>query len=457
MYLDNRAVLASTLSREVAGHLQVLALAEGHSLALGPLVAMVEGAGCVRKALLQLQLFCQSGDTEQERQVKNIPHTPDSRFSALSCYLSALSAFSASLALSPRSALCYLLSALLTPVTQEEEQEPLADLKAAQPDVKKWFRHLDSKERRGGSVVPGRVLPRPAALPYSHALWWSSLPQCPAPAKHAPYPLEAGAGAGRIDPLRNKELYDDEASEDEAEVEAVKEKVGVKEVLEVTPVSREMMAVNKAALGAMARHLDTLASQVEGGEAVALSSSLSTSLLASLEPSPCPALREEVEGGGREEVLDSDLVVHRLVMGRRERVEVVAVVRGIARLEEGRRGQKDASSRRGASKRSGNCSDTDSLCYSYVLNFSCLLTFFLSPDSSTTSPPSATSTYQRIASLTSATHFVRTPACSRTSTFARSSSSVYARKSACTRMLVWLSLFFASGDWNCGNVCIYNI
>ena len=89
--------------REVAGHLQVLALAEGHSLALGPLVAMVEGAQCVRQAMLQLQLYCQSGDAAQETQVKSGPLL-SARYSLLSALCSLLSA------------LCSLLSALLTPV-----------------------------------------------------------------------------------------------------------------------------------------------------------------------------------------------------------------------------------------------------------------------------------------------------------------------------------------------------
>ena len=253
---------------EVASHLQALALVEGFSLSSHHLAKMVGASSSMRRAVLQMQLYCQGNALEKEEESSSGEEI------------------------------------------EEEAAEEKSNLsKAAQPDVKKWFRQLEGRARRGSKAARGRALPPPPlaqAQPYCHGTWWGRLPHVEGKEREAKYPLTAPVKTRhRIDPLKCKDLFDDEASEEEMEVEAGKE-LGKK----IAELSREEKQMNLAALEAMARHLDTLSLEGEEGAALAISASL-----------PLPSQVATVtmwteEEGGRvalEEVLESDLVADKEV------------------------------------------------------------------------------------------------------------------------------------------------
>merc|ERR1712012_39845 len=165
---------------EVALHLQALALVEGYSLSTRQLTAMTKTSMSMRQAVLQMQLYCQ-GNSLVAREEES----------------------------------------------SDEEGEEVKDeeshLNLAQPDVKKWFRQLESRERRRGKAVPGCALPPPPLAQlqlYDHRMWWGKLPHVERKEKTPKYPLEAHVkGKHKIDPLKCKDLFDEELSEEETEDE----------------------------------------------------------------------------------------------------------------------------------------------------------------------------------------------------------------------------------------------
>jgi len=290
-------------TREVASHLQALALVEGFSLSSHHLAKMVKVSSSMRQAVLQMQLYCQGNAVEEEDVISS---------------------------------------------EEEIEDEEKGNVsKAPQPDIKKWFKQLEGRARRAGKASRGRALPQPPlthANSYCHRTWWGRLPHVERKEREAKYPLTALVQTRhRIDPLKCKDLFDDEVSEEEMEVEASKE-LGK----ESTKLTREERKTNLAALEGMARHLDILSLEGEEGSALALSATLPLS-------SQVARVTMWTEGDrgrlAQEEVLESELVANREVMGWREACELVSGVRGIARLEEERRVETIGSGRRGASAR----------------------------------------------------------------------------------------------------------
>ena len=258
-------------AREVASHLQALALVEGFSLSSNHLAKMVESSSSMRQALLQMQLYCQGNAVE------NVEGEEESSGEEI----------------------------------EEDNEEEQANLsKAVQPDVKKWFRQLEGRGRRAGKAARGRALPQPPLAqdqPYCHRTWWGRLPHVEGKEKTLKYPLTAPVKIRhRIDPLKCKDLFDDEASEEEIEIEEGKKELDK----ESSELSREEKKMNLAALEAMAQHLDILSLEGEEGAALAISASL---------PLPSQVARVTMwteEDGGRlalEEVLESDLVVDKEV------------------------------------------------------------------------------------------------------------------------------------------------
>ena len=252
-------------ARDVASHLQALALVEGFSLSSYHLAKMVEMSSSMRQAVLQMQLYCQGNAVEVEDENSSEEEIED------------------------------------------EEQGNLS--KAPQPDVKKWFKQLEGRARRGGKPARGRALPQPALAqtqPYCHRTWWGRLPHVKGEQREAKYPLTVPVKTKhRIDPLKCKDLFDDEASDVEMNVEADKE-LGK----ESSQLSREEKQTNLAALNAMAKHLDILSLEGEEGAALAISATL---------PLPSQVTRvtmwtEEDRGRlAQDEVLESELVSNREV------------------------------------------------------------------------------------------------------------------------------------------------
>jgi len=103
-------------------------------------------------------------------------------------------------------------------------------------DLNKWFRHLDSKTRRSGVVVEGRGLGWLGEVEsYKHHSWWDDLPvrRGEIIMKEVRYPLVDGVGESqqyvRIDPLKNKDLFDSEASDDDEKDDKVNAEKSPKE------------------------------------------------------------------------------------------------------------------------------------------------------------------------------------------------------------------------------------
>ena len=255
---------------EVASHLQALALVEGFSLSNHHLATMVKASTSMRQAVLQMQLYCQGNAIIKEGEEESSEDE-----------------------------------------TEEKPEDQGNNSKVPQPDVKKWFRQLDGRGRRGGKAAAGCALPEPPlvhAQQYCHRTWWRRLPHVEGKARALKYPLTAPVRTKhRIDPLKCKDLFDDEASEDEPEVDGGK--ILEKERAEL---SREEKQMNLAALKDMARHLDILSLEGEEGAALAMSGTLPL-------PSQVATVTmwtEEVGGTmALEEVLESDLVTDKEVIG----------------------------------------------------------------------------------------------------------------------------------------------
>merc|ERR1712142_1014928 len=118
-------------------------------------------------------------------------------------------------------------------------------------DIRKWFRHIDSKTRRKGMVPDSCGLGRKYEEDsFSNVEWWESLSGVTTEVKHKVqrYPLtkgEAGTGSySRIDPLKNKELFDTE------EVVSMK--------CPKSPASKAKFVQNRQSLLRISGHLDLI-------------------------------------------------------------------------------------------------------------------------------------------------------------------------------------------------------
>ena len=261
---------------EVALHLQALALVEGYSLSTRQLTAMTKTSMSMRQAVLQMQLYCQ-GNSLVSREEES------------------------------------------TDEEGEEVEDGESHLNLPQPDVKKWFRQLESRERRRGKAVPGCALPPPPLAQlqlYDHRIWWGKLPHVKRKKKTPKYPLEAPVkGKHRIDPLKCKDLFDEELSEEETEDEIDRHRSMEQEKDDHEP-NRETKIQNRKTLEAMARHLDILSLEGEEGSAVALSACVPLPS----EVATVTMWEESGTGNGMEaqdDVLESGLVAHREVVVKR--------------------------------------------------------------------------------------------------------------------------------------------
>ena len=207
--------LGEVPSSELVEHLQMVALVEGFHVSKADLKRTFTKTD-VRKALLQLQLLCGSGvgnDTEAE----------------------------------------------------EDEDEAGGEDAV---DIRKWFRHLDAKSRRAGVAAPvsglrgHEVTDSPE---YSSRQWWASLPgpSQPPPARVCRYPLRLEdvpkTVFSRIDPLKNKDLFDNEDSNDESVEEDTKVSSQDPSRAAKPQMSQEERARHQASLTLLADHLDTVA------------------------------------------------------------------------------------------------------------------------------------------------------------------------------------------------------
>ena len=198
---------------ELASHLQTIALVEGYHISRSDLKSKVMKRELgVRGAILQLQLYCSSGLTEVD-------------------------------------------CGLEDEVEGEEDGEGSVDMN--------WFKHLDLKTRRAGVVSPAVGLASDLATGwrYDSEAWWDSLPGGRVvPTRLVRYPLThldtATASFKRIDPLKNKELFDTEESDGEEDTE--KKPEARSQELEATKatVSREERAANYKSLSCLSSHLD---------------------------------------------------------------------------------------------------------------------------------------------------------------------------------------------------------
>ena len=198
---------------ELASHLQTIALVEGYHISRSDLKTKVMKRQLgVRGAILQLQFYCTSGLTEVE-------------------------------------------CGLEDEVKGEEDGEGSVDMN--------WFKHLDLNTRRGGVVSPAVGLASDLApgCQYDSEAWWDSLPgRKVVPTRLARYPLThldtAPASFKRIDPLKNKELFDTEESDEEEGTE--KKPEARSNELEATKatMSREERAANYKSLSCLSSHLD---------------------------------------------------------------------------------------------------------------------------------------------------------------------------------------------------------
>ena len=196
-------------------HLQLVALVEGYHVSRGDLLALVNKNNNVRQTLQQLQLLCSSG--------------------------------------------------LESPVNNDDTEQD-SDDGEGDVDVKKWFKHLDSKTRRAGVAAPVFSLDH---LHSSHQSqdhqedWMTLLPgtRVDHPVSTDKYPLKQEdvpkSSYSRIDPLRNKDLFDDENSNDESETtEKPVDTDDDNNTLPKPSLSREQRLANYKSLQTLSRHLD---------------------------------------------------------------------------------------------------------------------------------------------------------------------------------------------------------
>ena len=258
-------------------------------------------------------------------------------------------------------------------------------------DVRKWFRHLDAKTRRAGVPAPVSSLGSHHQLHYrGHGDYWSSLPgtKIPHPPVAFKYPLKLEdvpkAAFSRIDPLKNKDLFDDEDSNDAAEVKGVVDDED-KKVVPKPVLTKEQRMKNYRSLTSLSSHLDAVScwstdKDAQGWHAIApLADSCSAqlplyrdetehviSVKQSLADTILPQSSHmvnmaldtdlelvEVKTMDKDEVWDSqqhvlcNSLVDIFLVDRVGRLELVSGLRTLARAEEMRRLQVSHDSRRG--------------------------------------------------------------------------------------------------------------
>merc|ERR1719422_740692 len=209
--------LKPVCEKELVNSLQVLALVEGYRVGKVDLRELVRECRGVRQCVLQLQVLCESG---------------------------------------------------LVRGGGREEESVLEGEQSKEDtvDMRKWFRHIDSKTRRKGMVPDSCGLGRKYEEDsFSNVEWWESLSGVTTEVKHKVqrYPLtkgEAGTGSySRIDPLKNKELFDTEDSETAMEVDSDKE---TEEVVSMkcpkSPASKAKFVQNRQSLLRISGHLDLI-------------------------------------------------------------------------------------------------------------------------------------------------------------------------------------------------------
>ena len=209
-FLPKEFYISSVSKENLARHLQTVAMVEGYHIDRSDLKSKVMNKRCgVRGALLQLQLYCSSGLDKVEASKED--------------------------------------------VEDEETEDSAVDMQ--------WFSHIDSKTLRKGLVssAGGVTTDLASAWKYDTVAWWESLPGTKsAPKRLRRYPLtqqdKSSSQFKRIDPLRNRELFDTEESggEDEAGNEE-REKSGQEQPV---LVSREERETNYKSLSALSAHLE---------------------------------------------------------------------------------------------------------------------------------------------------------------------------------------------------------
>ena len=232
---------------ELTGHLQTIALVEGYHVARSELKSKVIKKGCgVRQAMLQLQLYCSSG---------------------------------------------------LDMIDCKVEAEKVGESEETEQDLQQWFRHLDSRTRRGGLVTPaGGVRSGLTSPQYSSEDWWESLPgskTVPAP-RLTRYPLSeldrASLKFKRIDPLKNSELFDTEESDEEKDAVLAGEDEPEQEGEQPAQISKEERAWNYKSLRQLSSHLDLVSQWCPNKDATPWHV---------MEPQPEGGLSQELEESGR--------------------------------------------------------------------------------------------------------------------------------------------------------------
>ena len=201
---------------ELARHLQTIALVEGHHISRSELKSKVmQAVPDVRCAMLQLQFYCNSG-----------------------------------------------LDLLEGPQEEEEEtNEGVEEDDDGGLEVRDWFRHLNSNTLSAAQPGPVRGVKTNLASPWSYSskVWWDSLPGekiWPGPRLRT-FPLTSVSYEQfkRIDPFKNKDLFDTEESESEVE-EKTEDPEPEKSV--ARSLSEEERARNSRALSALTSHLENV-------------------------------------------------------------------------------------------------------------------------------------------------------------------------------------------------------
>ena len=151
-----------------------------------------------------------------------------------------------------------IFNSLSSHAIQEEKKNEGGEEDDDGGEVREWFRHLDSNTLSAAHPAPVRGIKTNLASPWSYSskVWWDSLPGekiSPGPRLRT-YPLTSVSYEQfkRIDPFKNKELFDTEESESEVEEAPQPEK------LVARSLSKEERARHYRALAALTSHLETV-------------------------------------------------------------------------------------------------------------------------------------------------------------------------------------------------------
>ena len=199
-------------NKQLCQHLQTIALIEGYHVSKSDIERVVnENSRDVRKSLLQIQLQCNSG---------------------------------------------------LNPIDSDDHDTSDGD-DDNNVNVKAWFKHLDNKTRRSGVSAPVSTIDM-SSRRHGNGDWWSLLPgeKLTAPLSTRKYPLTLDDVPkqvfSRIDPLKNKDLFDDGGSDEETVVKEINsDKTEISKVEKVS-LSKKQRERNYKSLQTMSQHLDTI-------------------------------------------------------------------------------------------------------------------------------------------------------------------------------------------------------